>query len=138
MGNVHLCPEKGPTWQFMLGYFDSNKTMLLVNQDSNHPALASLGFAQAAVAAYPMTSRLATPVTSLAMMEVDPVTGDVKPALDDSPFLAGFQASAVAADITSGCVALRFVTLRCVLSHCVAFCHVAFCHIRLSASHANV
>ena len=32
----------GPRWELMLGCFDRNRTILLANQDSNHPALASV------------------------------------------------------------------------------------------------
>lgn len=81
--------DTGPTWSFMLGFFDNNTTMLLVNQDSNHPALASLAFANASVC---------DTVTGRLLMEVDPVTGVLATAQDDSPALPGFQVSLLAGD----------------------------------------
>ena len=74
--------ETGPDWSYMLGFFDGNATVLLMNQDSNHPGLASLE----------LTDHTKT------MMEVDPSTGVVREALDDSPYLPGFQVSLLAGD----------------------------------------
>jgi hypothetical protein len=65
--------DVGPSWEFMLGCYDANKTILVVNQDSNHPALATVAGAVAS------------------MMEVHPQTGQTAPALDDAPFHPGFQ-----------------------------------------------
>ena len=79
--------ETGPDWRYMLGFFDGNTTVLLMNQDSNHPGLASLELAVAGVGTAAKT-----------MMEVDPSTGAVSEALDDSPFLPGFQVSLLAGD----------------------------------------
>ena len=31
-----------PSWIFWLGCYDGNRTILLVNQDSNHPAVATV------------------------------------------------------------------------------------------------
>ena len=73
----------GPRWQFMLGCFDANKTILLVNEDSNHPALATIAMPTASEAT---------------MMELHPTSGGVVPALDDSPFLPGFQVALLAGD----------------------------------------
>ena len=73
----------GDTWSFLLGMFDGNRTVVLVNQDSNHPALATL-----------MLSNHNQPP----MHEVDPETGELKVALDDAPFVMGFQVSVGAGD----------------------------------------
>ena len=73
----------GPRWQFMLGCFDANKTILLVNEDSNHPALATIAMPTASEAT---------------MMELHPTSGGAVPALDDSPFLPGFQVALLAGD----------------------------------------
>jgi hypothetical protein len=62
----------------MLGLYDDNKTALIVNQDSNHPALATLG---------------GVPSSGAGVVEVDPMQGTQVPALDDAPFLPGFQVS---------------------------------------------
>lgn len=86
----------GPDWQFLLGFFDQNKTMMLVNLDSNHPALASLSFSSESVRGDESRSR--SQGSGRVMMEVDPSTGAAAPALDDSPFLAGFQVSLLAGD----------------------------------------
>ena len=71
----------GPHWQFMLGCYDANTTILLVNQDSNHPALATVAMSGPTM-----------------MMEVDPTTGRLRPALDDAPFEPGFQVHLLAGD----------------------------------------
>ena len=71
----------GATWEFLLGFFDSNSTVLLVNQDSDHPALASLSLAHGA-----------------ALQEVDGSSGAVAAAVDDSPLLPGFQISLLPGD----------------------------------------
>ena len=60
--------DTGPSWQFMLGLFDDNKSALLVNQDSNHPALATLGM---------------LPERAKTMLEVDGSTGGTKPVHKD-------------------------------------------------------
>jgi hypothetical protein len=65
--------DVGPSWEFMLGCYDANKTILVVNQDSNHPALATVAGSVAS------------------MMEVNPHTGQTTLALDDAPFHPGFQ-----------------------------------------------
>ena len=72
--------DVGDKWSFLLGLFDANRTVLLVNQDSNHPALATLGLWQ------------------VEMHEVDAHSGGLKLALDDAPFAPGFQLSVNAGD----------------------------------------
>ena len=72
----------GPYSEFMLGCYDNNRTILLVNQDSNHPALATVGMA-------PRNEE---------MMEVDPSSGKLVPPKDDSPFLPGFQIALLPGD----------------------------------------
>eukprot|EP00038_Savillea_parva_P019538 m.27816 g.27816 ORF g.27816 m.27816 type:complete len:438 (-) comp4455_c0_seq1:116-1429(-) len=67
----------GTNWSFLLGLYDDNHTVVLSNQDCNHPALASV--------------TLASSVASL--HEVSPMDGAVVPALDDAPFMDGFQVS---------------------------------------------
>ena len=74
----------GPQFDFLLGCYDENKTVLLVNQDSNHPALATVGGMDS--------------TTLMNMMEVDSNSGDLIPARDDSPFLPGFQIALLAGD----------------------------------------
>jgi len=64
----------GPSWAFMLGCYDENRTILLVNQDSNHPALATVAGPDVGT-----------------MLEVNPETGTAARALDDAPFHPGFQ-----------------------------------------------
>jgi hypothetical protein len=71
----------GDTWSFLLGLYDQNGTVVLVNQDSNHPALATLEL-----------------VGEPPLKELDPVHGTTVPALDDSPFLPGFQVSLLPGD----------------------------------------
>ena len=71
----------GDAWSFLLGLFDTNRTVLLVNQDANHPALATLALRGDGE-----------------MHEVDPDSGDLKLALDDAPFAPGFQLSVNAGD----------------------------------------
>ena len=71
----------GDAWSFLLGLFDANRTVLLVNQDANHPALATLALRGDG-----------------GMREVDPDSGGLKPALDDAPFAPGFQLSVSAGD----------------------------------------
>jgi alpha-N-acetylglucosaminidase len=70
----------GDRWSFLLGMYDDNRTVLLVNQDSNHPALATLALARREHGAE-------------MMREVDPHSGELRPALDDAPFAPGFQLS---------------------------------------------
>jgi hypothetical protein len=72
----------GPYSEFMLGCYDNNRTILLVNQDSNHPALATVGMA----------------TRNEEMMEVDPSSGKLVPPKDDSPFLPGFQIALLPGD----------------------------------------
>ena len=62
--------------------------MLLVNQDSTHPALATLGLRGAGLAGAPQAQ----------LHEVDPENGGLKLALDDAPFAPGFQLSVNAGD----------------------------------------
>ena len=91
--------QTGPTWQFMLGYFDDHKTMLLVNQDSNHPALASLTFNPAVAGCVDTGARDGGGGgAARVLMEVDPSHGTISPALDDSPFHPGFQVQLIAGD----------------------------------------
>ena len=71
----------GDAWSFLLGLFDANRTVLLANQDANHPALATLALRGGGE-----------------MHEVDPDSGGLKPALDDAPFAPGFQLSVSAGD----------------------------------------
>jgi hypothetical protein len=73
--------QTGSSWEFMLGFYDDNSTVLLCNQDSDHPALASLTLAQGA-----------------ALQELDGSSGAVAPAVDDSPLLPGFQVSLLPGD----------------------------------------
>ena len=73
--------QTGASWEFLLGFFDSNSALLLNNQDSNHPALASLTLAHGAV-----------------LQEVDGSSGVVAAAVDDSPLLPGFQVSLLPGD----------------------------------------
>ena len=54
----------GPNSEFMLGCYDRNNTILLVNQDSNHPALATV-----------VMSSLASGQNK--MMELDPKSGSL-------------------------------------------------------------
>jgi hypothetical protein len=102
----------------MLGWYDANKTVLLVNQDSNHPSLASLTLAPALTGGGDQTIGTASVdrdrhvgagvggdagvgeqgLRTSAMMEVDPVSGLVRPALDDAPFMPGFQVELLAGD----------------------------------------
>ena len=72
--------QTGDSWEFLLGFYDSNRTVLLSNQDSNHPALASL------------TLEAGT------LKEVDGNSGVVAPAVDDSPLIPGFQVSLLPGD----------------------------------------
>ena len=67
--------DVGPSWEFLIGAYDDNKTILLVNQDSNHPAMATV----------------VTSSDAGTMLEVKPETGTTSPALDDAPFHPGFQ-----------------------------------------------
>ena len=67
---------------FMLGCYDNNNTILLVNQDSNHPALATVGL---------------VPGYGKKMMEID-AHGAMVVALDDGPFMDGFQIALVSGD----------------------------------------
>lgn len=66
----------GDEWGFLLGFYDSNHTVLLVNQHSNHPALATLA--------------LREDPAGEQMHEVDSETGTIKLALDDAPLASGF------------------------------------------------
>lgn len=75
----------GPNSEFMLGCYDNNKTILLVNQDSNHPALATV-----------VIGRLGSGQNT--MMELDPRSGSLISPKDDSPFLNGFQISLLPGD----------------------------------------
>ncbi len=79
----------GPIWSFMLGLFDDNATALVHNQDSNHPALATLTFRTEAVNA----KKIPPPP-----LEIDPNTGALGPALDDAPLMPGFQVRLQAGD----------------------------------------
>jgi len=83
----------------MLGYFDHNKTMLLVNLDSNHPALASVSFRKGYMTTTQQHRHGAGVSTDNAvMMELDGSTGKLTAARDDSPFHPGFQISLLAGD----------------------------------------
>ena len=73
--------QTGASWEFLLGFYDGNSTVLLSNQDSDHPALASLTLAHGA-----------------ALREVDGSSGAVVAAVDDSPLLQGFQVSLLPGD----------------------------------------
>ena len=75
----------GPNSEFMLGCYDRNNTILLVNQDSNHPALATVVMSG-------QTSG------QNKMMELDPKSGSLIAPKDDSPFLDGFQVSLLSGD----------------------------------------
>ena len=77
----------GSTFSFLLGFFDSNRTFLLTNYDEQHPALATS----------PSTT-LAPPSSPPSLNEVDGVTGAVRPAVDDAPFLPGLQIALLAGD----------------------------------------
>jgi hypothetical protein len=87
--------DVGDEWSFLLGMYDENRTVLLVNQDANHPALATLGFFT--------TSRRRVSGDSEGLLvgpmkEVDPHSGELRLALDDAPFTPGFQLSVNAGD----------------------------------------
>ena len=73
--------QTGDSWEFLLGFYDSNRTVLLTNQDSNHPALASL-----------------TLTAGTTLKEVDGNSAVVSPAVDDSPLIPGFQVSLLPGD----------------------------------------
>eukprot|EP00040_Diaphanoeca_grandis_P012985 m.65688 g.65688 ORF g.65688 m.65688 type:complete len:437 (+) comp23591_c0_seq1:48-1358(+) len=88
----------GTNWSFMLGFFDNNSTVLLVNQDSNHPALATLEFTPSAISISSGFATTAFDAAGKTMMEINPSTGAAEPALDDSPFLQGFQVSLLGGD----------------------------------------
>ena len=99
----------------MLGCYDDNNTVLLVNQDSNHPAVATVGMNRGFFASRGGSGGGVGGVGDeqeykeggeggdeeargagrgqrvMEMMEVDPHTGRVVPARDDAPFLPGFQ-----------------------------------------------
>ena len=75
--------DTGINSEFMLGCYDNNETILLVNQDSNHPALATVHF---------------SPWSNGTMYEVDPMSGIASPALDDAPLMSGFQIALIAGD----------------------------------------
>lgn len=64
----------GDSWSFLLGLYDENRTVLLVNHDPNHPAIASVALAE-----------------GVSLQEVDPIHGTTGPARDDAPFMHGFQ-----------------------------------------------
>ena len=69
----------------MLGCYDQNHTILIVNQDSNHPALATV-------------EPNKVEAVGEKMMEVDPVTGGLILPKDDSPFMPGFQIALLGGD----------------------------------------
>ena len=73
--------QTGGSWEFLLGFYDSNGTVLLTNQDSNHPALASLTLA-----------------AGTTLKEVDGNSAVVSAAVDDSPLIPGFQVSLLPGD----------------------------------------
>ena len=75
--------QTGDSWEFLLGFYDSNRTVLLTNQDSNHPALASLTLAAGCFRT---------------LKEVDGNSGVVSSAVDDSPLIPGFQVSLLPGD----------------------------------------
>ena len=81
----------GSTFSFLLGFFDSNRTFLLTNYDEQHPALATI------LATSPSTT-FAPPSSPPSLNEVDGVTGAVRPAVDDAPFLPGLQIALLAGD----------------------------------------
>ena len=66
-----------------------------MNQDSNHPAVATVDLLGEEEASFAFVGgpgeQGAGEQGAGRMMEVDPITGDVVPALDDSPFMSGFQ-----------------------------------------------
>lgn len=72
----------GATWSLLLGAFSSPSSStsptyyVLQNQDSSAPALFTLSFAG-----------------GLSPQEIDPISGDVIPLLDDAPLLLGMQLS---------------------------------------------
>ena len=70
----------------MLGCYDNNNTIVLVNQDSNHPALATVGIDDE------------NNNGRTAMMELDAKSGILVPPRDDSPFLSGFQIALLPGD----------------------------------------
>lgn len=74
----------GPRSAFLLGCYDDNKTILLVNQDSNHPALATVGMPEGD--------------GGNRMMELDSNSGRLVPPRDDSPFLPGYQIALLPGD----------------------------------------
>eukprot|EP00942_MAST-04A_sp_MAST-4A-sp1_P013217 g13217.t1 len=76
----------GPNSEFMLGCYDNNNTIVLVNQDSNHPALATVGIDDE------------NNNGRTAMMELDAKSGILVPPRDDSPFLSGFQIALLPGD----------------------------------------
>lgn len=79
--------DTGPEWSFLLGFFDGNSTMVLVNQDSNHPALASLELVPRGTTAG---------AEQASFRELDPASGTLWPARDDAPFMPSFQVALLA------------------------------------------
>ena len=81
--------QTGPSWSFLLGFFSPavggpSTSVVLTNQDSTHPAMASLGLQRSGSAA--------------TLQELGPGTGRLTTAVDDSPMLPGFQVSLLAGD----------------------------------------